>query len=246
VNGELVDSVNVVSNHEDGRAVWRWGTNDLVRGPKAGAVLRDGGPVTTNNFLPFSSIHPGRNVLRFRVECPGSASLARFTILGRTRLVETETQPAHLRLIATSASDPEAGKATRVDFRLNNVGDLPAIGVKVNVHSIDGKEIVVGRKELRYDELQGSERGSFFVIPRNAGPVRVEVGVESSNSNQPAVRLRGVSATAGASESDDDGDFPWNSLVFGAIAIMALLAFAWLRLRVLRKARASRASGQLS
>jgi hypothetical protein len=62
----------------------------------------------------LGTVRPGRNRLRFRVECFG-VPIAAAEILGSTPLRETEQCPARLRLTAPDAvRDPEAGTALPV------------------------------------------------------------------------------------------------------------------------------------
>jgi hypothetical protein len=217
---------------ENGRWVLHWSSIDLVDGTRTGTVAAGGSKLQTINYVPFGTVEPGLNQLRFRAECSG-APVANLEVLGSTRLRETQTQPAHLRLSAPEASrEPESGAAVPVRFKIVNTGDLAALDVEVQLVS-EGEAKPIGRTRYLYSRLSGKRTGEFLIVPRGPGPFTVELTASSGNSNQPAVGLKGVagkpSSQHGAVAS------PW-------LGVAALTAGAALALMLVRRRR-SRARG---
>ena len=234
VGGEPGASVSVERAREGGQWLMRWSSIDLVDGSRTGTVATSGSGFETSNYLPFGTVRPGRNWLRFHVECFGEAPIAAVEVLGSTALRETEQWPARLRLTALDAvDDPEAGAALPVGFEIANTGDLPALDVEVSLIADKARARVVGRTSYVYSELSGEQSGEFLVIPRRPGPLHAELVATSGNSNQPAVRLRGAAGKPGTKEGEVAS--PW--IAAGALTGIGALALLFARRR--RSARAA-------
>ncbi|HEV2791331.1 MAG TPA: hypothetical protein VGV69_08560 [Solirubrobacterales bacterium] len=233
VGGEPGATIEVRRKREGGRWALSWSVVDLVDGTRTGAIAAGGSELETANYIPFGTVRPGTNRLRFRVECFGSAPVADLEVLGSTSLRETQRQPAHLRLSASEAdSDPEAGVALPVPFEIANTGDLPAVDVEVQLVA-DGERVrQVGRTRYVFSRLDGEREGEFLIVPRRRGPLDVELVAISGNSNQPAVSLRGMAGKP----SQDEGSVvsPW----LGMAALTAVAALALVLLG--RRRRAAR------
>lgn len=228
VGGEPGATLTLRRERENGRWTLRWSSIDLVDGTRTGEVATAGSHLTTSNYIPFGTVSPGANRIRFRVECLGAGPIATVEVLGSTALRETRRAPAHLRLTTPSANrDPEVGTALPVPFEIVNTGDVPAVAVEVQLLSKSSAAQVVGRTRYLYSRLSGREEGEFLVLPRRPGPIDVEVVAASGNSNQPAVSLRGVAGRPAAGGGEVDS--PW--LAVAGLTFLAAVAVALARRR---------------
>jgi hypothetical protein len=224
VGGEPGASMSLQRVREGGSWSLHWGSIDLVDGTRTGTVAAGGSDLETSNYLPFGTVRPGRNQLRFTVECFGAAPIAELEVLGSTTLRETRRQPAHLRLTAPEADhDPEVGVALSVPFQVANTGDLDAVDVEVRLVADEARARQVGRTRYVFSRLSGKRTGEFLVVPRRPGKLGVELVATSANSNQPAVGLRGTAARP--EEGDASVLSPWLGVaaVTGVAALFLIL-----------------------
>lgn len=232
VGGEPGATIEV--HRARGERILRWSTLDLLHGTRTGVVATGGSELRTANYIPFGTVRPGDNRLRFRLECQGAAPVAALEVLASTNLRETQRQPARLRLSASEVDEePEAGTALPVTFEIANTGDLPAVDVEVQLIVDDDRAQQVGRTRYVFSELSGAREGEFLVVPRRPGPLDIELVASSGNSNQPAVSLRGVAGRPG--QDRESIASPW-------LGMAALTAAAALVLVLMRRRRTAQVS----
>jgi len=221
-------SVQTTAESDGPRLRRGWNTIDLVDGTRFGPLPGGISRLSTTNYLPFNSVRPGLNRLWFGVDCYGGGA-ARFRVEASTRLWETALAPARLELsAATTRLAPEKDRASRVSFLLKNSGDRAAKDVEVRLEAVEGIVEIVGRRLFRFGSLTGATRGTFFVVPRRSGPMRLSLTADSGNSNQPAVMLKGVAV----GEQPPDVRIPrWVAVVAFAASLGSIAALVAIRRR---------------
>jgi hypothetical protein len=221
-----------VERDDSGRLRARWYTYDLLAGQRSGPVGEGPTRVRTENYTPFNSVVPGLNSLRFGIEASGEARLSSATVLADSGLSTTLLKPARLEL-STEPQDGgrmDVGEAIGIDFTIANVGDRVARDVRVGLQPLSKKASLLGRKEFLYDELTGSESGTFFVMPKREGEVKFKLVAQSSNANNPGGLLE---AEIGSGDGPLASAPPW--LLAALISGLAILGWRqWRR----RRARA--------
>jgi hypothetical protein len=193
VNGSEGEEVGIdINRGPTGQIDASWGTNDQIAGIRSGKALERKAKVNVVNYLPFDSVKAGENRMTFKMKEFGAARLVRATVLSNSGIAITPLNPARLKLDSQpSVDEPVVGEPLQIGFELKNIGNRAAHEVVVTLTPLSKNVKVVGRQEYIRKNLKNHEAGTFFVVPKRVGEIRLRLSAASSNTNKPGVWLKG-------------------------------------------------------
>jgi hypothetical protein len=175
----------------------RWTSTDLIHGVRGRRVEGRRVFLRFSNYLPFCGVRPGPTKLSFTLQKLGQVKLERAVILPSSGIEVTDRYRPQLRLRPVESSEvPVVGKKFTVGLSLENIGDLPARGVGVELRKNGGPVAISGSGLLKIGDLTGRTAGRFEVVAKRAGEFQLDLQVVAGNANRPATTIEGTVVSA--------------------------------------------------
>ena len=187
-NGHAAAQVEfrVVQRANGGQAV-RWSTLDYIRGETSQLTKDRKIEIRFENYLQYRGLQAGRNLLAVQFERFTGVDVEALTIHPDSGIEMTSTGPAQLELVVEPTSQRVSqGEEFVVRYRVKNVGDRPALRVRVTPELVDQIELVGPRVDARA-VLRNSLTGSFRLRAVKPGDFPLGIFVDSGTNHPGAL-----------------------------------------------------------
>jgi hypothetical protein len=213
------------------RLAIRRSTFDLVRGWKESVTSRRLIKVRSRNYLQFSGVRPGRNVLSMEVETYGGVRVRSVRVSNKSAVVVTRRPPPKLALptVGVSVDGPKdavhQGDKFRVGFTLENRAVEPVHGITVQLLTRSAALGSVMPRQLPVPILRHRLHGEFSVRAEEEGRSQVVLWIGRGIDARPAalISLRVLA------RGDQSGLSRWSVIGLALIISVSALSLAFAR-----------------
>jgi hypothetical protein len=176
-----------VRRRADGGNTIRWRTLDYIRGAQTKATTSRRVEVRFQNYLQFRGVRAGKNSLAIQFERFKGAEVESLRIHRDSGIEVSNTGPARLRVLPEDdIIEVTEGEEFAVRYTITNVGDRPALHVRVAPDFADRFQLL-GQRAQNRAVVRESLRGQFRFRARASGVYPLAIFVDSGTNHPGAV-----------------------------------------------------------